>query len=81
MAGTITGETKMEGQRKAKKHIARRNQKRKKKREKTSPFMVGSYFTHGPFNVTCMQIVKSNNNGRFRIIITHQCNLPFYSKG
>jgi hypothetical protein len=36
--------------------------------------MVGSYFTHNPFYVTNMQIVKSNNSGRSRINITCQCN-------
>jgi hypothetical protein len=36
MAETITGEAKREGQRKAKRHIVRKNQKKKK--EKVSPF-------------------------------------------
>ncbi len=43
--------------------------------------VVGSYLTHKPFNVVDMQIVKSNNNRRFRTSISHQCNFPFYNKG
>jgi hypothetical protein len=43
--------------------------------------MVRSYFTHGSSNVTCMQIVGCNSNGRFRTNITHQCNFPFYNRG
>jgi hypothetical protein len=34
------------------------------------PLMVGSYFTHNPYNVTCMQIVRFNNNRRFKISIS-----------
>jgi hypothetical protein len=33
-----------------------------------------SYFIRNPFNVTCMQIVRSNNNGRFITNITCQNN-------
>ncbi len=49
MAKTITQETKREGQKKAKRHTTRRNQKNEqKKRKELVPFMVGSYLTHGP---------------------------------
>jgi hypothetical protein len=41
MAGTITGETKREGQRKAKRHTAHKNPKRKKR--ELVPLVVGSY--------------------------------------
>jgi hypothetical protein len=59
MAKTIVGETK----RKPKK--GKRTQSPKEpKRRGLVPLVVGSYFTHSPFNVMCMQIVKSNNNGR-----------------
>jgi len=43
--------------------------------------VVGSYFTHGPSNVACMQIVTFNSSGRSRTSITCQNNLPLYSKG
>ncbi len=75
MAGTMARETKREGQRKAKRCMGT------KKRIKLIPLVVGSYFTQGPFNVTYMQIVRSNSNGRSKTSITRQCNLPFYSKG
>jgi hypothetical protein len=42
--------------------------------------VVGSYFTHNPFNVTCMQIMKSNSNRRSRTNISCQCNLLLYSR-
>jgi hypothetical protein len=77
MARTITRETKKESQKKAKRQTTRKNQK---KRRKLIPFVVGSYLTHCPSNVTYMQIVKSNNNGRSRTSITCQCNLPLYGK-
>jgi hypothetical protein len=48
MAGTITRETKREGQKKAKRQTTRKNQK---KGRKLIPFVVGSYFTHSPSNV------------------------------
>jgi hypothetical protein len=67
MAGTIIGETKREGQRKARRRIACKNQK--KGRELAS-LVVGSYFTHNPSHVICMQIVRSNSNERSRISIT-----------
>ncbi len=37
---------------------------RTKKGRELVPLVVGSYLTHGPSNVTNMQIMKSNNNGR-----------------
>jgi hypothetical protein len=74
MAGTITGETKREGQK-------TNNLQEPKKGNELVFLVVGSYLTHSPFNVTCMQIVRSNNNGRFKTNITCQCNLPFYDKG
>jgi hypothetical protein len=42
-------------QRKAKRRVTYKNQK---KERTLVPFMVRSYFTHIPFNVACMQIVK-----------------------
>jgi len=44
-------------------------------------FVVGNYFTHRAFNVTHMQIMKLNNNRRFRTNISCQQNLFLYSKG
>ncbi len=67
---------KKEGQRKAKRHVVCK----KKTREKASPFHVRSYFTHSPFNVTYMEIVRFNSNRRFKTNISHQRNLLFYSK-
>jgi hypothetical protein len=43
--------------------------------------VVGDYLTHGPSNVTCMQIVRSNITRRSRTSITRQCNLLLYNKG
>jgi RNA recognition motif-containing protein len=74
MAGTITKETKKEGQR-------MHNPQEPKKRRKQVPLMVGNYFTHSPSNVTCMQIVRYNSNERSRTSITRQHNFPLYSKG
>jgi hypothetical protein len=48
MARTITRETKKEGQRKAKRSTAHRNQT--KRRELVLLMVVGSYLTHGPSN-------------------------------
>ncbi len=60
---------KREGQRKAKRCVTCKNQKM----EKTLvPCMVGSYFTHNPFNVACMQIVRSNSNRRLKTNISCQ---------
>jgi hypothetical protein len=59
MAKTITRETKREGQRKAKRWIAHKNWNK----ERANLLMVGSYLTHNPSNVTCMQIMRSSNNG------------------
>jgi hypothetical protein len=47
--------TKREGQRKAKKTQSLQENKRKKKGRELVPLVVGSYLTHGPSNVTCMQ--------------------------
>jgi hypothetical protein len=33
-----------------------------KKKRKLVPLVVGSYLTHGPSDVACMQITRSNNN-------------------
>ncbi len=52
----------------------------KKKGKKLVPPIVGSYFTNDPFIVTSMQIVRFNSNGRSRISITRQRNLPFYNR-
>jgi hypothetical protein len=71
MAKTITRETKREGQK-------MNNLQEPKKKRELVPFTIGSYFTHGFFNVTCTQIVRSNNNGRSKMRITRQRNLPFY---
>jgi hypothetical protein len=59
MAQTITGETKREGQKRPK--DAQPAGTEKKGRELV-PLVVGSYLTHGPSNVTCMQIMRSNSN-------------------
>jgi len=75
MVGTIIGETKREGQRKVKRCTTHKNPKKK-----LVPLVVGSYFTHSPSNVACMQIIRSNNNGRSRTNINYQCNLPFYGE-
>jgi hypothetical protein len=77
MAGTIIGETKKEGQRKAKRHIARRNQK---KGERASPSHGRKLFHPLSSNVNYMQM-KSNNNWTFRTSIICQRNLPLYGKG
>jgi hypothetical protein len=77
MVETIIGETKREGQERPKDEQFVRT----KKNKELVPLMVGSYLTHGPYNVTHMQIVRSHNNGRSRTSITCQCNLPFYNKG
>jgi hypothetical protein len=79
MAGTITWETKKEGQRKTKRHTAYKNTK---KRERVSPSRGGKKPFHPrPSNVACMQIVRFNNNGRSKTSITNQYNLPLYNKG
>jgi hypothetical protein len=51
MVGTITRETKSEGQRKAKSHTTRKNLEKRKKRRELVPLMVGSYRTHISSNV------------------------------
>ncbi len=77
MVRTITRETKKEGQRKAKRHTTYMN----KIKSNLILLMIGSHFTHDPSNVTCIQIMKFNSNGRFRTNITCQRNLLFYSTG
>jgi hypothetical protein len=72
MVGTMEGDTKKKGQ----KQTTHKNQKERE----LIPLVVGSYFTNGPSNVICMQMMQPNSNGGFRCI-TRQCNLPFYSKG
>jgi hypothetical protein len=45
------------------------------------PLVIGIYLTHSLSNVTCMQIVKSNNNRRSRTTsISHHRNLPIYNR-
>ncbi len=78
MAGTIIGETKRGRPKKGQKTY---NPQEPKKGKELIPLMVGSYLTHGPYNVAYMLIVKSNSNGRSRTNITHQHNLPLYSRG
>ncbi len=74
MAKTIKEETKKDGQRKVKRHTTCMNQEKGKE---LVLLMVGGNFTHGPFNVACMQIMKFNNNERFRTSIICQHNLLF----
>ncbi len=52
-----------------------------KKRREVVLLMVGSYLTHNPSNVACIQIVRFKSNRRSRINISCQNNLPFYNKG
>jgi hypothetical protein len=58
--------------------MARRNHEKGKK---LVPLVVGSYLTHNPCIVTCMQIMRFNNNGRFRTNIIRQCNLLIDNRG
>jgi hypothetical protein len=74
MAETILGETKREGQK-------RHNLKGPKRGRKLVSLMVGSYLTHNLFNVANMQILRFNNNGRFKTNIICQRNLLIYNKG
>jgi hypothetical protein len=76
MVGIITRETKKEGQRKAK----RCTTCKPKKGRELIPLVVGSYFTHGPPNVACTQIMGFNSNGRSKTSIVCQCNLPLYNR-
>jgi hypothetical protein len=73
MAITITWETKRDGQK-------TNNLQEPKKGRELVPLVVGSYLTHSPSIVTCMQIVKFNNNGRSKTRITCQCNFRLYSR-
>jgi hypothetical protein len=52
-----------------------------KKDRELIPLVGGSFLTHGLSNVTYMQIVRSNSNGKPKTSITYQRNLPFYDKG
>jgi hypothetical protein len=54
MAGTITWKTK----KKAKKRSEDTQPARTIEGRELVPLVVGNYFTHCPFNVTCMQIVR-----------------------
>jgi hypothetical protein len=56
------------------------NLKGPKKARKLISFMVGNYFTHNSSNVTNMQIMRSNSNGKSRINIACQSNFPFKSR-
>ncbi len=38
--------------------------------------VVGNYFTHSPFNVACMQIMRPNIIKKSRTNISRQCNFP-----
>jgi hypothetical protein len=74
MVETIVGETKRQAKERPKDEQPTWT---KKKKKKLVPFVVGSYFTHGLSNVICMQIVRSNDNGKFKTCIT--CQLNFLS--
>jgi hypothetical protein len=76
MVGTITRKTKG----KAKKRPKVVQPTSTKERKELVPLMVGSYLTHNPSNLACMQIVRSNNDRRFKTSISHQCNLFLYNK-
>jgi hypothetical protein len=79
MAGTIIGKTKKGQPKKGQKTHSQGTQK--KKGRELVPLMVGSYLTHCPSNVACMQIVRFNSNRRPRTSIICQCNFRFYSRG
>jgi hypothetical protein len=51
-----------------------------KKGRKLVPLMVRNYLIHDPSNVTYMQILRFNINGRSRTSITRQHNLLLYSR-
>ncbi len=78
MAKTIPRETK---RRRPKEGQETQNPKGPNKGRELVSFVVGSYLTRGPSNVTCMQIVRFNSSGRSRINIICQHNLPLYSRG
>jgi len=71
MARTITQKTK----RKAKERPTYAQPIGTKEGRKLVPLVVGSHFTHNPFNVTYMEIVKSKNHRRFKTNIFRQSNL------
>jgi hypothetical protein len=66
MVGTITQKTKG----KAKERSKDVQLARIKEGRELVPSMVGSYFIHSPFNVACMQIMKSNSNRSFKTSIS-----------
>jgi hypothetical protein len=76
MVRTITQKTK----RKAKERPKDVQLAKPKEGRELVPLVVGNYFTHNPFNVTSMQIVKFDSSRRSRTSISHQCNLPFYNR-
>jgi hypothetical protein len=77
MARTITKKTKREGQ---KTTTLEEPKKKGGGVKKLIPLIIGSFVTHMLSNVTYMQIVRPNNNGRFTTHIIHQLNLLFYNK-
>ncbi len=74
MAGTITWKTKGS----PKKGQKTRSLQEPKKGDRLA-LVIGSYHTHSPSNVK--QIMGFSSNRRFRINISGQCHLPFYSEG
>jgi hypothetical protein len=75
MVETITQKTKGKTKERPKTHNLQ-----KPRKEENYLLVLRSYLTHNPSNVASMQIVKSNSNRRSRINISHQCNLPLYSR-
>jgi hypothetical protein len=73
MVGTITWKTKGKNAKERPKDV---QPARTKEGKELVPLMVGSYLTHSPSNVVCMQIMKSNSNGKSKTNISHQSNLP-----
>jgi hypothetical protein len=70
----------MEDKRKAKERLKDAQPVGTKEGRELVLLVVGGYFTHNPFNVADMQIVRFNNNRRSKTSISHQCNLPLYSR-
>jgi hypothetical protein len=77
MVKTIIREAKKAGQKKSKDEQP--TWTKNKERRELVLLVVGSYLTHGPSNVTCMQIVRSNNNGKSKTPIICQCQCNFLS--
>jgi hypothetical protein len=67
MVGTITQKTKG----KVKEKLKDTQPVGIKKGRELVLLVVGSYLTHNPSNVTNMQIVRFNNNRRFKTSISH----------